>query len=245
MMRKMLVLSFAIPLVLPHSSARFALPLGLHASSQAAVALVSRTQAIPKGFKTYSLFLICNPLWLDPAKNSGLLQLYRQFLSFGRAIGDDQAALWFWNSSSFSSSDTELASIVDVERSVRFCKAWKLKPSEGPHLVITSSYPDEDELSAGLPANSAVYKLGDMTPTDISSLLAKLTDSLVETGKVPVAASGIPAPGAAIASMAPPDSLWVRLLTATQQTINGFGCAWSFKINAGPVSADLKSCKTN
>jgi hypothetical protein len=245
MMRRLLLLSFSIPLVLPHGSPRFALPPGLRASPQDAVALVSRTQAIPKGFKTYSLFLICNPTWLDPARNSGLLQLYRQFLSFGRAIGDDQAALWFWNSSSFSSGDTDLARIVDVERSVRFCKAWKLKPSEGPHLVITSSYPDEGKLSAGLPANSAVYKLGDMTPTDISSLLAKLTDSLVETGKVPVAASGIPAPGAAIASAAPPDSLWVRLLTATQQTINGFGCAWSFKINAGPVSADLKSCKTN
>jgi hypothetical protein len=147
MMRKMLLLSFAIPLVLPHGSRQFALPAELPASPQDAVALVSRTQAIPKGFKTYSLFLICNPLWLDPARNSGLLQLYRQFLNFGRAIGDDQAALWFWS--------------------------------------------------------------------------------------------------AAMASMAPPDSLWVRLLTATQQTIDGFGCAWSFKINAGPVSADLKSCKTN
>jgi hypothetical protein len=245
MMRKMLLLSFAIPLLLPlYGSPRFSLPLRLRASPQDAVALVSRTQAIPKGFKTYSLFLICNPLWLDPTKNPGLLQLYHQFQSFGRAIGDDQAALWFWNSSSYSSSETELAGIVDVERSVRFCKAWKLKPSEGPHLVITSSYPNEHELSAGLPEDSAVYKLGDMTPTDISSLLAKLTDSLVETGKVPVPASAVPAPDPAIVSMAP-DSLWVRLLTATQQTINGFGCAWSFKIKAGPVSADLKSCKTN
>ena len=37
--------------------------------------LVTQKQPIPKGFKTYSLFLICNPQWLDPQKNAGILQL--------------------------------------------------------------------------------------------------------------------------------------------------------------------------
>jgi hypothetical protein len=199
--------------------------------------LVTRKQSIPKHFKTYSLFLVCNPRWLDPAKNPGLLHLYRQFETFGRAIGDDHAAVWFWKSTSYEHSDAALAQIVDVERSVRFCQAWKLTPSEGPHLVITSTYPDESHLSTGLPRDSAVYKLGDMAPPDISALLAKLTDELIASGRVENA-GGAPAP-------TPPAKLWVQLLAATQQTLNSFGCAWSFKINAGPVTADLKSCKTS
>jgi len=204
---------------------------------QAAVQLVTTKQSIPKNFKTYSLFLICNPQWLDPAKNAGLLQLYRQFQSFGRAIGDDHAAVWFWKSNSYEHSDAALAQIVDVERSVRFCQAWKLTPSEGPHLVITGTYPDESHLSTGLPKDSAVYKLGNMAPPNISALLAKLTDELIASGKVDNP-TGPPVP-------VPPARLWVQLLAVTQQTINNFGCAWSFKINAGPVSADLKSCKTS
>jgi hypothetical protein len=211
------------------------------AAPQEAVQLVTKKQSIPKNFKTYSLFLVCNPQWLDPAKNAGLLQLYRQFQSFGRAIGDDHAAVWFWKSNSYEHSDAALAQIVDVERSVRFCQAWKLTPSQGPHLVITSTYPDESHLSTGLPKNSAIYKLGDMAPPDISALLAKLTDELIASGRVDNPGGnpgGTPAP-------APPAKLWVKLLAATQQTINSFGCAWTFKINAGPVSADLKSCKTS
>ncbi len=202
---------------------------------QEVVQLVTTKQAIPKNFKTYSLFLICNPQWLDPSKNAGLLQLYRQFQSFGRAIGDDHAAVWFWKSDSYEHSDAALAQIVDVERSVRFCQAWKLTPSEGPHLVITGPYPDESHLSSGLPKDSAVYKLGDMAPPDISALLAKLTDELIANGRVDSPA-GAPPP-------VPPAKIWVQLLSATQQMINSFGCAWSFKINAGPVTADLKSCK--
>lgn len=209
------------------------------AYSQDQAELVTVKQRIPKGYKTYSLFLICNPQWLDPSKNTGLYQLYEQFQNFGRAIGNDHVAVWFWKSSSYEHRDTALAQIVDVERSVRFCQAWKLTPSEGPHLVITSTYPDEANLSSGLPPDTAVYKLGDMSPTDISKLLATLTDQLIASGKVaaPAATATQPPP--------PPPSLWVRLLTATQQTINSFGCAWSFKINAGPVTADLKSCKSS
>jgi len=211
------------------------------ANPQDAAELVTMKQPIPKGYKTYSLFLVCNPQWLDPSKSTGLFQLYQQFQNFGRAIGDDHVAIWFWKSNSYERKDAALAQIVDVERSVRFCRAWKLIPSEGPHLVITSTYPDEAHLSSGLPLDSAVYKLGDMSPPNISKLLATLTDQLIATGKV------APPPTAADASATqpppPPPSLWIRLLTATQQTINSFGCAWSFKIDAGPVSADLKSCK--
>jgi hypothetical protein len=234
MTNKPLILAFLFFLITASAQTKPTVP---PPEPQAKIELVTTKQSIPKNFKTYSLFLICNPQWLDPAKNAGLLQLYHQFQSFGRAIGDDHAAVWFWKSDSYAHNDAALAQIVDVERSVRFCQAWKLTPSEGPHLVITGTYPDESHLSTGLPKDSAVYKLGDMPPPNISALLAKLTDELIASGKVdnPPGQPATP----------PPARLWVQLLAVTQQTINNFGCAWSFKINAGPVSADLKSCKTS
>jgi len=201
-------------------------------ATQAAVEVVSATGKIPKNFKTYSLFLVCNPQWLAPEKSGGLYGLYQQFENFGRTIGDDNAAVWFWKSKR-RANDHELAENVDVERSVHFCQAWKLKPSDGPHLVVTTVYPDESSLSPGLPKGSAVYGLGNMNPKEISALLAKLTDDLVEKGRV----DSPPATAAA------PLALWVRLLDATQRTINSFGCAWTFKIEAGPVNADLHACK--
>ncbi len=204
-------------------------------SWQAQVELVRKSGKIPKNFKTYSLFLVCNPRWLAPEKSEDLYGLYQEFQSFGRTIGDDNAAVWFWKTER-SAHDPALAENVDVERSVRFCQAWKLTPSEGPHLVITSVYPDESHLSSGLPKGGAVYSLGNMTPKDISSLLAKLTDELIQKGRV----EGPPATTAAVAT---PLALWVRLLDATQRIINSFGCAWTFKIDAGPVNADLHACK--
>jgi hypothetical protein len=196
---------------------------------------VERKGAIPKGYKTYSLFLICNLEWLEQRqgdKNSSqLYQLYQQFDNFGRTIGSDNVAVWLWTSAGNTPRTKASAEDVDVERSIRFCQAWHLKPSAGPHVVVTSTYPDESKLSAGLPRDSAVFELGNMESKEISKLLAKLTDELVEKGHVQSAPEA-------------PEARWVRLLGAVQQTINKFGCAWSFKIDAGPVKADLQSCKS-
>jgi len=201
---------------------------------QTKVEVVGKSEKIPENFKSYSLFLVCNPQWLTPDKSQGLYGLYQTFEGFGRTIGDDNAAVWFWKARR-PAYDRQLADNVDVERSVRFCQAWRLKPSEGPHLVVTTTYPDESHLSSGLPKDSAVYGLGNMSPVEISNLLAKLTDELVQKGRV----ESPPA-----TATAAPQALWVRLLDATQRTINSFGCAWTFKIDAGPVNADLHACKS-
>ncbi len=196
---------------------------------------VKREETIPRRYKTYSLFLVCNPEWLEHGqgdKNSDqLYRLYQQFDNFGRTIGSDNVAVWFWISGGDTKRTEARAEDVDVERSVRFCQAWHLKPSAGPHIVVTSTYPDESDLSSGLPKDSAVFELGNMELKQISKLLAKLTDELVEKGHVEIASEA-------------PETRWVRLLGAVQQTINKFGCAWSFKIDAGPVKADLHSCKS-
>ena len=72
----------------------------------------------------------------------------------------------------------------------------------------SSGVPDESNLSSGLPKGSAVYCLGNMTPTEISGLLTKLTDELVQKGRVETSP-----PAAATAPLA----LWIRLLDATQR----------------------------
>jgi hypothetical protein len=198
-------------------------------------ARVERKGTIPKGYKTYSLFLICNPQWLEHRqgdKNSDQLnQLYQQFHTFGRTIGSDNVAVWFWISGPATTGTDPRVEDPDVERSVRFCQAWHLKPSAGPHIVVTTTYPVEADLSSGIPKDSAVFELGNMESKEISKLLAKLTDELVEKGHVESTPEA-------------PEARWVRLLGAVQQTINKFGCAWSFKIDAGPVKADLQSCKS-
>jgi hypothetical protein len=196
---------------------------------------VKRKETIPQGYKTYSLFLVCNPQWLEHRQgeenSDQLFRLYQQFDNFGRTIGTDNVAVWFWISPENKPRTKATAEDVDVERSVRFCRAWHLKPSAGPHVVVTSTYPDESNLSAGLPKDSAVFELGNMESNEISKLLAKLTDELVEKGHVESAPET-------------PEARWVRLLGAVQRTVNKFGCAWSFKIDAGPVKADLRSCKS-
>jgi hypothetical protein len=193
---------------------------------------IQPTGTIPSGYATYSLFLICNPEWLASSKSRDLLDLYEQFKAFGRTIGSSNDAVWFWLKY-ISPQDSNLAKNIDVERSVRFCQQWKLKPSAGPHLVVTYTYPDESNLSSGLPADSAVYELGDMKSEEIVKLLSELTDHLISMRTV----------GYSAAPPVTPSVFWQHLLESTRRTINNFGCAWSFKIDAGPVSADLHSCQ--
>jgi hypothetical protein len=193
-----------------------------------AAAMVTPTGEIPKEhYKTWSLFLVCNPAWLSAEKSKDLFSLYQQFQNFGRTIGDDHLAVWFWKDPK-SPYDPNLAANVDVERSVRFCKALQLKPSQSPEIVIMANYPDE----SNLPKEFAAFQLGLMSPTDISGLLAKLSDQLLLTGKLdPTQTADVQG------------RLWIRLLSAAQRVIGDFSCAWSLKIATGLLSAELHSCQ--
>jgi len=194
---------------------------------------------------SYSVFLVCNFKWLAPEENADLGQLFDKIKNFGRTIGDNHLVFWFVLSDTKSASNAKIAEIFDVERSIRFCKGWKLQPSAGPHLVVTSTYPDESRLSEGLPTNSAVFSLGNMSPNLISDLLTNLTDQLVLKGHVDLPAPSPEKKNAVRSDLSSATNLeavwWVRLLEATQKKINNFGCAWTFKIDAGPVKADLHS----
>ena len=46
-------------------------------------------------YETWSLFLICNPAWLDKREEERVLRLYDQFKVFGAVIGRRHLAVWF------------------------------------------------------------------------------------------------------------------------------------------------------
>ena len=173
---------------------------------------------------------------MSSERDRDLYGLYKQFQSFGRAIGKDHLAVWFWKSKP-RRLDRDLADNIDVERSAGFCEAFNLAPSEGPHLIIVSTYPDYPD-GTKASGDYAHYALGAMEPKEISKLLAKLTDQLLLTGKV-ARQDTVP--------IQPPllqDPLWVRVLEATRQGMVNSGCAWTFELNVGNVKTGLRPCQT-
>jgi hypothetical protein len=206
------------------------------AAGQALAELVSPTEQIPHGaYKTWALFLICNPDWVAPEKSSDLANLYHRFKSFGEAIGRDNLAVWFWKRRA-PVSDPGLAENVDVARSAEFCRVLGRAPSHGPYLVVTTAYPDV----AAFPKERAVFELGGLQSVDIAQLLNKLTDQLLLQGRVDaqMSASSPPAAG----GVAPPTSLWIRLLEGTRQSLIGVGCTVKLQIDTGLLSAELRAC---
>src|SRR5262245_50115023 len=90
------------------------------ANARAIAEVVGPTEQIPRNsFKTWSLFLVCNPDWATPDRSADLANLYRRFKPFGDAIGKDNLAVWFWKRKA-RVDDPKLADYVDVARSAEF-----------------------------------------------------------------------------------------------------------------------------
>jgi hypothetical protein len=204
------------------------------ASAQAGVELVSPTQQIPRGsFKTWSLFLVCNPDWATLDKSTDLAMLYRRFVPFHEAIGADNLAVWFWKRR-MALNDPNLVGNVDIARSAAFCAAISKPPSQGPYLVVTTEYPDV----ANFPSDRAVFELGGLPPANLAKLLNKLTDQLLLQKRVDAASTSSNLSGP------PPElpNLWIRLLEGARQTLIGFGCAVKLQISTGVLTAELRGC---
>jgi hypothetical protein len=214
------------------------LPIAPSAPVRVRERLFGATGTIPRGFGSYSLFLICDPQWLGKGREADLKSLYDKFMIFGGALGDKKAAIWFWKGDAPTSLFVGTAEHVDLNRNLNFCNAWHLTPANGPYIVVTSEYPDEDHLSLGMPKDSATLTLDHMNRDQIGTLLDGLSAGLTVNQSVstPVQ-SQVVVPGSDAAPM------WASLLAAIQGTINSFGCAWTFKVDAGPLKADLHSCR--
>ena len=157
-----------------------------------------------EGYKTWSVFLVCNPEWLLPENGRLLADLYQQFKAFGSAIGPDHLAVWFWKRRPRWNTP-QLAEDIDVDRSVKYCQAFKLLPSRGPHVLVTAEYPD----LTNPPSNYEAIELAGTPPREISSFLSKLADRLLVQGL------RTKTPGS--------DSYWVAWFEAIRGTLTGLG----------------------
>jgi hypothetical protein len=86
------------------------------------------TQPVPKGYKTYVLFLIPSTEWLDRERLEEIEKLFVHFKRFGESIGDRNAAIWFYKGQSAK---------VDVNRCKNYCDAFKLNYNDGPTLFFS------------------------------------------------------------------------------------------------------------
>lgn len=134
-------------------------------------------QPIPRSpYKTWSLFLINNPQWLVAESNEKIRRLYDQFEAFGKAIGPNHVAVWFWSG--------EAQADVDVDRSARFCERLKLPPSGGPYILVTSDYPGNgltSDPSSFLPTPLKSYytvSLNNKSADEIIQLLTSVADKI-------------------------------------------------------------------
>ena len=71
--------------------------------------------------------------------NPKLKKLYDQFEAFGKAIGRDHVAVWFWSQNIWQ--DSSYYKLVDVIRCAEFSERLKLPPSGGPYILVTSETP--------------------------------------------------------------------------------------------------------
>lgn len=154
--------------------------------------LFTSAAPIPKrSYKSWSLFLISNPDWLLPESNKKIKELYDEFLAFGKAIGNDHLAVWFWLG---NPKNENFSKYVDVSRSSAFCSKFKLPPSKSPYLLHTTEYPGTGISSIlknyPLPdsfhdlENLHVLELNGLSASETIQLLTEIADQLVIEGLV-------------------------------------------------------------
>lgn len=150
------------------------------AVAQDTVQLQTSDSPIPADYKSWSLFLICNPAWALPQSEERLWELFSQFRAFGGAIGPTHAAVWFWSRDDISEPHTA----IDAVRSSAFCSRLGLSPAKGPYVVVSSDYPGEGKVS-DYPESFAeledfsVIDLDGRDAAEITQLLSKLVELVV------------------------------------------------------------------
>jgi hypothetical protein len=184
--------------------------------AQAIQEVVTPETEIAQGYETWSLFLICNPSWARPDAYEQLENMWQAFTGFGRAIGDNHLAVWFWRRQPRWGS-AELVEDVDVERATRYCDLYDLRPSRSPHVLVTTSYPTLE----GRVEEFGTVELAGGDPQEIEQFLISLADALYADD---------------IASLVPgSESFWFRLFQAIRAPIRRLGEDVSVSIHSGPL----------
>jgi hypothetical protein len=145
--------------------------LSAHSSAQERVPLLWNQEIPTAGYRSWSLFLVCDPAWLHPERAEALLDLRRRYGYFGDTTGPAHAAVWF-------TTTADPDSPLDVERMRQYCDRFTLVGSEGPHIVVTTVHPDR-----WTPGDSRiVLAFGELPARDIQERLSKLNDRITLGG---------------------------------------------------------------
>jgi hypothetical protein len=139
--------------------------------------VVLENEPIPKGYRSWSLFVICNHQWLLAENEGKVSSLYAQFNSFGDAIGAEHLAVWFSRRPPIAGRTS--APDIDSNQNAAFCTKMKLLPSKSPYIVVTTTYPD---LEAESLKHDVLIELNNLPSADIGNLLTKLSDQLLIQG---------------------------------------------------------------
>jgi len=137
-----------------------------------ALSQVLTTERIPPGYRTYSLFLICNPHWVLANGDSGVGKLFNAYKVFGRAIGADNLAVWFLK----EASPVATTENTDIDRMSAYCQKFGLLPSATPQVVTTTRHPEDQDVGDRVVANLSG------SAEDSALALTDLTDQLLKTG---------------------------------------------------------------
>jgi len=106
-------------------------------------------------------------------------------------------AVWFWKRrrsdpstfNEFLASQTKktlwrqetvaeiVARTLDVDRHVAYCEKHGLLPGDSPHVLVTTTYPEEETLE-----NTVVIRLARADAAEITALLTKIADQLLVEG---------------------------------------------------------------
>lgn len=189
------------------------------ARGQAIQEVITPDMEISSGYETWSLFLICNPSWARPDAYERIRDMWQAFTGFGRAIGDDHLAVWFWRRQPTWDTE-ELVEHVDVERATRYCQLYDLLPSRSPHVLVTTSHPNPDQRVA----EYGTVELAGAEPAEIEQFLISLADALYAGD---------------IASLDPQtESFWFRLYQALRAPIRRLSEDVSVTIESGPLKLE-------
>lgn len=192
---------------------------GSGAQAQAIQEVITPDMEISAGYETWSLFLICNPSWARPDAYERLENMWQAFTGFGRAIGDDHLAVWFWRRQPRWGTE-ELVEDVDVERATRYCDLYDLLPSRSPHVLVTTSHPSLDHRVE----EYGTVELAGAEPVEIEQFMVSLADALYAGD---------------IASLDPQtESFWFRLFQALRAPIRRLGEDVSITIQSGPLQLE-------
>jgi hypothetical protein len=203
----------------------FVLATPLEVCAQATYEVMPTVNIPKEGYSSWSLFLICNPAWMTTNGDKGIIELFKDYKAFGAAIGPKNLAIWFWTKPAMTPS----ADLTDVSRSSGYCQKYKLLPSDSPHVLVTTSYPDDPN-----PGDRFVISLNGLDGQASALALTKLTDQLLVTG---LNQSELDA-----------SDKWRRVFNATGAALSAVGCYFdkiSFSFKTGVLNAEISHTSDN